>query len=87
MGFRNDGSKTGRLSLLGAGSGKPGAQRVPTSGARLAQRLLDRPTAPDGPLASGTGPSYDLLAPALVKLVRERSHPDRGSRSAVPLKR
>ncbi len=30
--FRNDGSKTGRLSL-GAGSGKPGAQRVLTSGA------------------------------------------------------
>jgi hypothetical protein len=30
--FRNDGSKTGRLSL-GPGSGKPGAQRVLTSGA------------------------------------------------------
>ena len=29
--FRNDGSKTGRLSL-GAGSGQPGAQRVLTSG-------------------------------------------------------
>ena len=30
--FRNDGSKTGRLSL-GAGSGKPGAERVLTNGA------------------------------------------------------